>query len=826
MGLTLLLPLVLVPGASVLLAFGSARSRAGFLWRAVLAGSLLVAAGALLLAQFSHFTPAGLCALLAAVSVATLLPCRAAAGVRLRALAAAPFWSSAAPPRAAVALVAVVLAATALYARPGEFFAGGWDPGVYLAAGSSVAHRSGLIVKDPLLAALDAGERAALFPAAGTRHMKYPGFYIHDAAAGSVVPQFQPLYPVLLALVISLAGERAALFLNPALALAGLLLLYRLASLSRGRTHGLIAAALLALNVVQVWNARFSTSEMVAQALLLTGFVFLADFLEDGDPAAATLSGLAFGLAPAATVTAVLVVPFALAAAIRPGNGRASRPFVVALALTLAQAALWSALIAPEYLASVTAFFPDLWRSLPVAVPALAALAWLAWSERVRIAAACASPLARPALAAAFLLALLWFGAARPLLESGAPAHALAKLSRYLTPGMLLLFAAGGAAMLARGGRRVETALLLGGAAMLFFFLHAPRMYPTYPFTLRRFTPLAIPAVAYAAAFVPAALLAARRPAVRVAGGVLLALVLAFPLFANRDLLRLREYAGLGAFLSDLDASLPAGGVLLCEGRLPAYYLEHAASRRVVILDRDGPERAAAIESFAVRRLAAGEEVTLLTPAELPWSESLRFEPLFTRRLRTSLLSQELTRYPSPVKNLDLDYTAYRIGLDRNGAHGDRFPARVDLGQNALGLGTGFPIAVQNGGDEGPRVWARWTGAAAELSIPWPAGESAVVVLRAASGQRRSPPAKVRLLLDGEVLGERLSVSADMTELIFPAAAPATAPGPRRRLRIESSTWNPREYGLRGFPDGLGLLVDWIEIRPVPVAAAAEAARR
>jgi hypothetical protein len=65
-----------------------------------------------------------------------------------------------------------------------------------------------------------------------------------------------------------------------------------------------------------------------------------------------------------------------------------------------------------------------------------------------------------------------------------------------------------------------------------------------------------------------------------------------------------------------------------------------------------------------------------------------------------------------------------------------------------------------------------------------------------------------------------------MTDLIFPAVAPATAPGPRRRLRIESSTWNPREYGLRGFPDSLGLLVDWVEIRPVPAAAAAEAVRR
>lgn len=819
MGLTLLLPLVLLPGASVLLAFGSARPLAGFLWRCAVAGSLLVAAGALLLAQFSRFSPVALCALMAVVCAAALIPRRAAAADRLRALVAPPARSYAAPPRAAIALAAIVVAAAALFARPGEFFAGGWDPGVYLAAGSSVAHRGGLIVGDPLLASLDEGERAALFPEARARRMKYPGLYIHDAAAGTVVPQFQPLYPVLVALVITLAGERAALFLNPALALAGVLLLYHLARLLRGRTHGLVAAALLALNVVQVWNARFSTSEMTAQALLLAGFVFLVDFLEDGDPAAGALSGLAIGLAPAATVTTVLVLPFALAAAWRPGGGRALRPFAAALALALAQSACWSAFIAPEYLASVTTFFPGLRRNLPVALTAFAVLAWFVWSARGRLAAMFASRAAPPALAAAFVVALFWFGAARPVLDPGEQAHSLARLSRYLSPAVVLLFGAGGAALLARGGRRVETALLLGGAAMLFFFLHAPRMYPTYPFTLRRYTPLAIPAIAYAAAFLPAALLATRGLATRAAGGALLAAALALPLLSNRELVRHREYAGLGTFLAGLAADLPAGGFLLCEGRLPANYLENAAGRRVVILDRDGPERAAAVEAFAARRLAAGEAVTLLTPAERPWSERLRFEPIFTRRLRTSRLSQELVRHPSQVREIDQTYTAYRVSLP--GDVVDSFPARVDLGENALGLGMGFPLAVQVGGGASPRVWARWSGAVADMTVPWPAQGAAEVVLRAASGQRRAAPARVRVLIDGDLLGEYPSVPAEMTELAFPATVATPAAGTRRRLRIESSTWNPREQGLRGFPDGLGLLVDWVEIRPLAAAPGA-----
>jgi hypothetical protein len=79
-------------------------------------------------------------------------------------------------------------------------------------------------------------------------------------------------------------------------------------------------------------------------------------------------------------------------------------------------------------------------------------------------------------------------------------------------------------------------------------------------------------------------------------------------------------------------------------------------------------------------------------------------------------------------------------------------------------------------------------------------------------------PARVRLRLDGVLLGEHADVPAAMSELVFPAAPPSGAPRARRLLRIESSTWNPREQGLRGYPDGLGLLVDWVEVRPLPPA--------
>ena len=642
--------------------------------------------------------------------------------------------------------------------------------------------------------------------------MKYPGFYVHDPEAGTLIPQFQPLYPVLLAVAIGLFGDRAALYVNPAFAIASLLLFFQLVCAWRGRLFGFAAAALLALNVVQVWNSRFSTSEMTAQAVLLAGFVFLRDFLAEGDAAAGALSGLAFGMAPMATVTTVLVLPFALAAALWP-DGENSGPgrwaFSAALAAALAHLVLWSVVVDPKYIAQVTRFFPDAPRWLIAGVVLLASVAWFAWSPRRRreLFTTVSGRTAAATMATLFMLTLAWFWWGRPAAVGG---PALVKLSWFLTPGVLIPFALGGATLLAQGRRRAETVFLLAGFAMLLFFLYEPRMYPTYPFTLRRYTPLAIPVIAYAAAALPAALLRTPRSLLRAAGAMLLALALTVPLLKNRDLVRRTEYDGLGKLIADLDGQLPRGGILLCEGRFLAYALEHFAGRRVVIMDRLEPERAAGIVEFVRRRLAAGEQVSLLSQDEAPWSDILSFEPLFSRRFVSSRREQELHRYPSVVRNIDLVFTGYRVAALGVGASGEKFPARVDLGENSLGLGPGFSVAtaIGTGGV------ARWTTSAAEIAVPWPAGRDTVeVAIRVASGERRSVPARARFFLDGAALTEEILIPAGMTELRFRADPPA-APRARRVLRITSTTWNPGEAGIAGFPGGLGVLVDWVEIRP------------
>jgi hypothetical protein len=794
---------------------------AGLAWRVAAAGLLLLSWSALLLAQLSRFSLGNLFALTVAAALLVAVIFRRDARAALAACRERP---AVRPGLAAAGALAALLAVAALLlSRPGEDFVGGWDPGVYLAAGGDVAGRGGLISRDPLLASLSPPEREALVPAAGSG-LKYPGYYIRDAAAGTVVPAFQPLYPALLAVALAAGGPRAMLAVNPLLALLGIALLFRLAAALRGPRWGLLAAAFLALNVVELWNARFATSELAAQALLLAGFNFLLDFLEAGSLPAGLFAALGFGLAPMATVTTLLVLPIPLLAVLAPGPGapprRAAAAFLVPYAAVLAHGMLWSAWVAPRYLGTLFGYFPVLRHPLAAGAGALALLAAVPFGVALLADDPAAPPAPRArragaAAAAALSVALAWLWFARPLLSPSLEAQNLPRLAWFLSPVVIALFAAGAAALLSGPRRRAESAFLIAAAAMLLFFLHDKRMYPSYPFSLRRYTPLAIPGIAFCASWLPARLLGDRRGPRRAAGAALLALALALPLWQNRDLVRRTAWRGLLSFLEDVDRSLPRGGVALFQGRLLAYPLEHVFGRTAAVLDRTTPAQAAGVEGWLRRRAAAGEATWLVSHAERPWCADLLFEPLFARRLRSERLGQELYRYPDRVEPVDLEVTAYRVRSAASPDAGDAFPARVDLGENALCIGGGFPAAVRLPPAPGERAAAaRWTGARAELTVPWPSGPGTVdVVLRAASGRGRLEAARVRLTLDGAPLGGEVAVPERPAEITFRTASPGDG-RTRRTLGIVSTTWNPGERGIAGYPDGLGVLVDWVEIRP------------
>jgi hypothetical protein len=225
--------------------------------------------------------------------LAAVLP---ATAVLLAALAALA-WCGGGRPRIVADLPGLLpLGGTGLLAGwlmlPGfHYVAGDKDPGGYVMHAFEIARTGSYEFVDRLL--VTPGLPVAL---QGT-NARFPAIWVHDAAAGTIVPQFYHLWPALLATSYEVRGYGAVANTGPVLGVLAVLLAVvlgrRLAGPGRG---GLVAAwvagLLLATNMLQVWQAKYPTSELLAQVLYLGAVLGVLLALRTGWRAPALVAGI------------------------------------------------------------------------------------------------------------------------------------------------------------------------------------------------------------------------------------------------------------------------------------------------------------------------------------------------------------------------------------------------------------------------------------------------------------------------------------------------------------------------------------------------------
>ncbi len=187
-------------------------------------------------------------------------------------------------------LVALLLGALALnYFALHETVVGAQDSGVYTNTGANIARTGAILIKDPLLPALDAAGSKTQpqfllgMPGRPDRFLfvsqqRLPGFFVKDKAEGlakgEVIPQLFHLYPALLALGMSLFGLWGGLWITPLLGVLAVFALYltvrRLFPAWRERWIAPLAALFLMLNAVQVWFSRETLWEVLGEFLVFT----------------------------------------------------------------------------------------------------------------------------------------------------------------------------------------------------------------------------------------------------------------------------------------------------------------------------------------------------------------------------------------------------------------------------------------------------------------------------------------------------------------------------------------------------------------------------
>ncbi len=608
------------------------------------------------------------------------------------------------PPRAETILLAGSLAAALwLFFRPHQFVIGAADAGVYVNLAASIADTGSILVEERLLddVSPELGRLLVreLETDAVSPYIVLPGFYLFDLPADELTPQFYHLHPVWQALAYALAGStaggvQAALQLTGLWALAGSLAIYLTVRQAAGWQVAALALVGLSINALQVWFARYPTTEAMSQFYLWAGFWATGGWLAGRAPGRlwALLGGLSLGLFFLVRIDSVMIVPalallglwlwlsgqhrstalwffvpatFLLLHALAHGYWQ-SRPYFLDLygyALTLLRDSWWLALVA---LAAGGGFLWLLGR----------VRGRLSRLERLR-------PWLLGALAAGFLLYAENGRLVRPLLEettawldpfSASPIPVLdhenwLRLAWYLSPVGVGLGVVGICLLIWRVERKI--ALWVGISALFaVFFLWNIRANPHQIYAMRRYVPAVMPLFIIGGAYVVGRLAAQRRRWASGAAALLAVAWLGGLGWGARGFVQQVDYPDLLPQLAQLDSQLEPQAILLfndaqpiTQGDIVGTPLRFLFGHDVLSVRAISPEQMALLQSAIDGWVASGRAVywihvppaqTEVAPASLTHVTSYRLE--------TTQLEWSYTHRPRAIQTVVWSGELYRAG--------------------------------------------------------------------------------------------------------------------------------------------------------------------
>lgn len=282
-------------------------------------------------------------------------------------------------PRLALDLDGLVLVAglavlAALLFFPGfPYGVGDKDPGAYVNHGIWIARTGSYALKDPTLDPSRIPSVSLYSPGA-----RFPAEWIYSVKDQLIVPQFYHLWPAALASAYAAFGFHGVDSLTPLCGVLAVLLLALAVRRAFGTLAGVLVGVLLAANMLEVWHAKYPTTEMFTQMLLAGSLLGVVVALRTGWRPAAAAGGLLLGISYLARADSVLLVLLAVGVgcvliAAHRFDGRAAA-FAAGLGVTLPHALYQAYHTAERYTLSNNV--PG-WRTLGALVALLLAAALL-----------------------------------------------------------------------------------------------------------------------------------------------------------------------------------------------------------------------------------------------------------------------------------------------------------------------------------------------------------------------------------------------------------------------------------------------------------------
>ena len=311
----------------------------------VVVGGLIVATGllawaALALAHLGWFSLGAVLAVWAVVVIGLGFACRRCAPVRVRL-----------DRTASVGVLGLAVIAGVMFFPGFRYGVTDKDPGGYVAHAMAISRTGSYQLVDPTL-----DGRLPHGPVLTSRGARFAGVWLRSADSDAIIPQFYHLWPALLAVSDSAAGEAGLgntapvlgvlALLAAALALRRAVLAAPWGSPAAGLACGGLAGLLLATNMLEVWQSKYPSSEISAQLLFLGSLFAVVLAITTGWRAAAAAAGLLTGIGWLDRGDGILLVGLGVAGiavliALRRWDARATW-FTAGLAVVVPHA-LWQA---------------------------------------------------------------------------------------------------------------------------------------------------------------------------------------------------------------------------------------------------------------------------------------------------------------------------------------------------------------------------------------------------------------------------------------------------------------------------------------------------
>jgi hypothetical protein len=779
-------------------------------WAVVLSAAWSVAA-VFILAVFGRYSFERVLALNAAVAILVLLTARS----RLK-------YLDASRPRLGALVPALLFGfALWLYHSPAEYIIGGKDPGVYMNEGVQIAQRGDVVTRDTLVRDLPADLRGLFIPAHSRQEyygVRFMGFFVTDLASGRVVGQFPHLYPAAIALGYGLDGLTGARYVSSLWAALGVVALFFLAARLVGRPAATVAAALLSVNVAQVWFARYPNSEIMAQVLILAGMLAFARAHVDEDGFFAPVAGILLGLSVFARIDGVLAIAAACTAAVllRVDSRTLRLSFFVPLVALGAGGLLYFDRILSPYAQRPIETAQRHWLALATLAAAAVAIA-IATRRRTL------SPMLRTWIprTLAILLAALAIYAFFFRVPGGRlavhDANSLRTYAWYVHPAALGASLIGLVIVVWRRFWK-DPAWLLAIAVYSLFFFYKIQIVPEHFWMARRFLPVILPAtmmcigavlmdwrgMAAVKSFQPTTWL---RVAVRMA---LAALIAWNFVESSAPILRHVEYAGIIARLEALASRIADHDLLVVESRnasdlhVLALPMAYVYAKPVLVLNSPKPDKLAFARFVAWARQRYRQVYFLGGGGTDLLSSLVGVEPVLSERFQVPEYESRRNAYPTGARAKEFDYGLYRFVTPPTAAG----PFVLDVGDK-----DDLYVVRFHAKERDRRGTFRWTQRQSYLSIPSLTPDRHELVLWMQNGGRspKAAPARIEVFLGDDSIGSAV-VGARLVPYSFPIRDHHIH-GDTTTVRLVTQTWNPRETMGASDDRDLGVMVDRVEVR-------------